>query len=80
MKRQRYERARLPYPTPESKYPPEAGSDPEPVADNGRRPSFIRSGESEASGSKQSPSAGAYCCCEEAAPRHIRDISNRPEV
>jgi hypothetical protein len=29
---------------------------------------------------KQSPSTGTHCCCEEVAPRYIRDISKRPEV
>jgi hypothetical protein len=31
-------------------------------------------------GSKQSPSTGTHCCCEEVAPRHIRDISKRSDV
>jgi transposase len=31
-------------------------------------------------GSKQSPPTGAHCCCEEVAPRHIWDLSKRPEV
>jgi hypothetical protein len=31
-------------------------------------------------GSKQGPSTGTHCCCEEIAPCHIRDISKRPEV
>ena len=31
-------------------------------------------------GSKQSPSTGAHCCCEEVAARHIWNISERPEV
>ena len=31
-------------------------------------------------GSKESPSTGAHCCCEEVASRLIRNISERPEV
>ncbi|MBS1799539.1 MAG: IS110 family transposase [Acidobacteria bacterium] len=31
-------------------------------------------------GSKQSPSTGTPCCCEEAAPRHLWDISKQVEV
>jgi hypothetical protein len=31
-------------------------------------------------GSKQSSSTSTHCCCEEVAPRHLRDISKRRDV